>query len=728
MLVTTAVPTGKTGIQVGSFLAGLGSSARARQGLRTCTIFDQRGQHAVTDGWHGLTNRKLNSVLLAAVITCPAAASAQSAETPTSKPVIVVTGRGLDETPATPAYDVQTIDRDRITASASGRIEDVLSDVAGFQQFRRSDSRSSNPSAQGVTLRALGGNATSRALVLLDGVPMADPFFGYIPFSAIVPERLSSIRVTRGGGSGAFGSGAVAGTIELESADAAALGPVSGSLIANDRGGTEVSGTLAPELGSGFALLSGRWDRGPGFFTTPEDQRVPANARSAYDSWSIGLRGAAPLSDQVELQARTLIFDDKRTLRFDGADSTSSGQDASLRLVGRGSWEFDVLAYVQARNFSNVVVSSTRFVPVLDQRRTPSTGLGGKLEVRPPVGGGHVLRVGADYRKSSGELQEDAYSAFTGEITARRRAGGDNGDFGLFIEDDWTLGRLVLTAGARADRWTISDGFFLERDGAGAIASDTSFADRSGWDVSFRGGALYDAGMGLALRAAAYSGVRLPTLNELYRPFVVFPVVTLANEGLENEALRGYELGFDYTPAQDVRFSLTAFDNTVKNAVANVTIGPDLRQRRNVDAVRARGLELAAQASIGEVTMNGSLAWTDAEVEGSGLSAGLDGMRPAQTPALSASATIAYEPSPGWRLATTMRHVGRQFEDDQESDVLPAATTLDAFVQIPLSQRLSLVFRGENLTDTEIVTRNQGGSIDLGVPRTLWAGIRLGQW
>ena len=76
------------------------------------------------------------------------------------------------------------------------------------------------PRAQGATLRALGGNATSRALVLLDGVPMTDPFFGYVPFNAIAPERLASIRVTRGGGSGPFGSGALAGTIELESADA----------------------------------------------------------------------------------------------------------------------------------------------------------------------------------------------------------------------------------------------------------------------------------------------------------------------------------------------------------------------------------------------------------------------------------------------------------------------------------------------------------------------------
>src|SRR5687768_4575398 len=151
------------------------------------------------------------------------------------EPVIVVTGRGLEQTPATPAYDVIEIERDKIVSSASGRIEDVLSSVAGFQQFRRSDSRSSNPSAQGVTLRALGGNATSRAQLLLDAVPQADPFFGYIPFSAIAPERLESIRVTRGGGSGPFGAGALAGAIEFESADAATLGLVSGQASINNR-------------------------------------------------------------------------------------------------------------------------------------------------------------------------------------------------------------------------------------------------------------------------------------------------------------------------------------------------------------------------------------------------------------------------------------------------------------------------------------------------------------
>ena len=671
------------------------------------------------------------SAFLGALATLPlalapvAAWAGEGGEEPVAP--IMVTGQGLRETPATPAYDVTVLTRAALTRAASGRIEDVLSGVAGFQQFRRSDSRSSNPSAQGVTLRALGGNATSRSLVLLDGVPMADPFFGYIPFSALAPERLSSVRVTRGGGSGAFGAGAVAGTIELESAGASELGLLNASALVDDRGETEASATFAPRLGQGFAIVSGRWDRGQGFWTTPRAQRVPASARAKYDSWSGGLRLVAPLTETIELQARGLAFDDERTLRFKGADSTSSGQDASLRLVGRGRWQFDVLAYVLARDFSNIVISSTSFRKTLDQRRTPSTGLGGKLEVRPPLGDDHVARLGIDYRLASGGLQEDAYSAVSGLVTARRRAGGRNGDLGLFAQDDWTLGEaVVLTGGVRADRWTIRDGYFSERNAAGVATITSSFANRSGWDVSVRGGAVAKLGGGVQLRGAGYTGLRLPTLNELYRPFVVFPVATRANAALRNERLRGFEAGIDFTPSPAITLSATAFDNRVRNAIANVTIAPNLRERRNLDAVHAKGIELGAQWRFGKLAFDGSLALTDAQVEASGTSLALDGKRPAQTPKVAASGTLSWSPAQNWRLAATLRRAGRQFEGDLETDALPATTTLDAFAQIPLAGPVLLVLRAENLTGERIVTRNQAGSIDLGVPRTVWAGVRVG--
>ncbi len=649
----------------------------------------------------------------------PSLAWADEAVPSSVTPPIVVTGRGLADAPAAVAYDVQDLARERLLLAASGRIEDALSAAAGFQQFRRSDSRSSNPSAQGITLRALGGNATSRTLLLLDGVPMADPFFGYIPLSALAPERLAAARVTRGGGSGAFGAGAVAGTIDLTSAGPDQLGLLRASALVDDRGESELSATLAPKLGAGYVVASGRWDRGQGFWTTPEDQRVPASVRARYESWSTSLRAVAPLTHDIELQARVAAFNDARTLRFAGADTAANGQDASVRLVGRGAWQFDVLGYVQSRGFNNVVISAKSFLPTLDQRATPSTGAGGKIELRPPVGTAHVLRLGADWRFAEGHTEEDVYTQ--GQISGHRRAGGTNRDLGLFLEDDWTLGPVVLTAGARADRWSVRNGALDQV--LGGNRTSIAYPDRAGWDGSFRGGVVVKLVGGLAARGSAYTGLRQPTLNELYRSFTVFPIVTKANAALENEQLRGFEAGLDWRPARGLSFSATAFDNRVRHAIANVTIAPNLRQRQNVDAIHARGLELGGEVKAGNLSFSGSFAYTDAKVEAPGTA--LDGKRPAQTPKYAASATAAWRPFSDATFALTVRHTGAQFEDDLETDVLHPATTLDAYVQVPVAGPFSLVLRGENLTDETVVTRNSGGSIDLGTPRTLWAGIRV---
>ena len=670
---------------------------------------------------------RLSACVFAIAAAAPLAAQDESAgEEGEPAREIIVTGRGLDPALSSGIYATTTLERDVIVSSPSGRIEDVLRGVAGFQQFRRSDSRSSNPSAQGVTLRALGGNATSRALVLLDGVPLADPFFGYIPLSAVAPETLGSVRVTRGGGSGPFGAGALAGTIELDSADPGSTRPLLANAGVNDRGETEASGVLTQRLGRGFAVASGRWDRGQGFFTTPADQRVPASAHAAFDSWSAALRAAAPLTETVEVQARIGAFRDARTLRFEGANSTSEGQEASIRFVGRGAWQFDALAYVQARDFSNVVISSTRFTPTLDQRATPSTGIGGKFELRPPLLEGHDIRIGADYRRADGEMQEVALNAVSGAVTERRRAGGATSNLGLFIEDDWQIGPLLVNGGLRADRTSITGGFFRAVNAAGTPVNTILAPDRSDWAVSWRAGALVYATRRLDLRAAAYTGLRLPTLNELYRPFVVFPVVTEANAALANERLEGFEVGLDWQPVNALVLSLTAFDNKVENAIANVTIAPNLRRRENLPAIDARGIEASIAAKLGTVSIDGSLAWTDAAVQGKGASAELDGNRPAQTPEFAGTLTLAWRPTAGWQIAATLRHVSAQFEDDRETDSLQPATTIDAFFAVPLGSSWSAILRGENLGDAQIVTRNQAGSIDLGVPRTVWLGLRYG--
>ncbi len=632
----------------------------------------------------------------------------------------------LPPPPAAGAYGGRTIDGSTIDATASGRIEEALARIPGFQQFRRSDSRSANISGQGITLRAIGGNASSRTLLLFDGVPVADAFFGFVPFTALPSGAIASARVTRGSGVGPFGAGAVAGTIELLSRPPDSRPRFDLAAALGSSAAREAALGIALPLGAGHITLDVRHDAGDGFFTTPADQRVAATVAARYAATHVALSAAIPVAASATLQPRIALFRDDRTLRFAGADNSAEGVDASLRLVAGGRWPLEALAYIQMRDFASVVVSSTSFRPTLDQRATPTTGWGGKLEVRAPGSASALLRFGADVRGADGRADEDVLSAISGARTLTRRSGGRSLVIGGFVEGDALLGPLSLTAGARIDHWRLDAGFAEEIRPDGSTQLDARFATRSGTIPSVRGAAAWRVADAMTVRASAYTGFRVPTLNELYRGFTVFPVVTRANAALDPERVRGIEAGVEIVPAGGLTIDITAFDNRLRDAIANVTIGANVRQRRNVAAIAVRGLEATVGVVRGAWRLDGGWAYSDARVQaaaGDSAAAPLDGLRPAQTPRHSGSATIGWAKA-GWLAQIGVRHTGAAFEDDRNSDRLPAATTIDALVRVPIGGGFALVLRAENLADETVVTRNAAGSIDLGAPRILWAGLR----
>ena len=680
----------------------------------------------------------MKTLIAAVALTCPPLAVADEAAP------IVVTGRGLDAPIGIEAYDSVVIPRDRLALNASGRIEDVLADVAGFQQFRRADSRAANPTSQGATLRGIGGNASSRALVLLDGVPQADPFTGYIPYSALRPERLASVRVTRGGGAGAFGVGAVAGTIELASGGPNDLPHLSARVSGGSRNASEVSGGIVERLGGGFASLNAGWDRGDGYVLIPASRRGSADVPARYDAWSAALRGVAPINPDLEVQGSALIFDDHRLRGLAGTASRSRGADASVKLVGRGRWRFEALAYLQERGFRSGFVSTaadrSSTTPTLDQFSTPSTGYGAKIELRPPVGDRNNVRIGADLRGASGQTNE-LFRYVAGTATRIRRAGGTNTTYGGFVEGSAMLGALTLTGGARLDHWSIRGGFLNESViGTGMPTLDIGNADRSGTRPTFRGGAVLKLSDAIELRAAGYTGFRVPTLNELYRPFRVGADATAANDALGLERLKGYEGGINLR-AGPATLGLTAFRNRLAGAIANVTLGvgpgtfPQVgfvatggvfRQRLNVDAIDVKGVEATATVPIGNVRLSASYAYTDARVHASGVALPLDGKRPAQTPEHQGSATIAYMARTGIQASASVRYPGTQYEDDLQTRRLPKALTVDGVVSLPIVGGVRIVARAENLFDESVVSGiSATGVEDLGTPQTFWLGLTV---
>ena len=451
----------------------------------------------------------------------------------------------------------------------------------------------------------------------------------------------------------------------------------------------------------------------------------------------------APIGAVTELQASLSGFHDRRTRGTDFTQNRTNGADASVRLVGRGRWQWSALGYWQWRNlmssFANVSPGRLVAARVSLQDSVPSHGLGGSFEVRPPMPGRIELRVGADARRTDGESRE-FFTYVAGEPTRRRFAGGNSLTCGAFVEATALLSGVTLTGGARLDYWRVSDGHLFEK----IIATeqplrDEKYEQRDGWLPTARAGVLAPLGGGFSAHTAAYLGWRMATLNELFRPFRAGLDATAANPDLDPERLAGAEASVEYSRGP-IRVSVTGFTNRLRDAIANVTLGQgpgvfpgvgfvaaggSFRQRQNVDALKVRGIEVSAEWANGPWAVRAGTSWTHARMQASGAAAFLDGLRPAQTPNFAATLGASWERD-GKGAQLVLRRVGAQFEDDLNSRTLKGATTLDAYASWPLTSRLQLVARGENIADKLVMaTVNGDGSIERATPRTLWIGLRL---
>src|SRR5947199_2373956 len=188
------------------------------------------------------------------------------------------TSTRLVETPTS----VVVLSRDDLNATAAFRTDDMLRQVPGFSLFRRTTSRTANPTAQGVSLRGLGASGASRALVLVDGFPLNDPFGGWVYWNRVPREDIESIEVASGGASHLYGSDALGGVISIlrkpVDTDELSLEAAYGNENTPD-----VSFAGSRRMGQWSGGLSAELFRTEGYIAVPGDQRgvvdTPVNSQ-----------------------------------------------------------------------------------------------------------------------------------------------------------------------------------------------------------------------------------------------------------------------------------------------------------------------------------------------------------------------------------------------------------------------------------------------------------------
>jgi outer membrane receptor protein involved in Fe transport len=633
--------------------------------------------------------------------------------------------RSVDDTPAA----VTVLDRDQLRRSPYAVADELVRTLPSVGTFRRSSSEIADPTSQGLNLRGVGPSGVSRALVLRDGIPVNDPFGGWVYWRALSPLAVDHIELVPSGASALFGNFALGGVLNVISRPvedhAIDLIAAGGSL-----GFERLAARVAQRFGEIGVELTGEGLHTDGYTPIRAAQRGAVDGPAATSHGTVGLRvehvrgdstvHAAVRGFSEHLEAGTQhTTADVRTVTYEaGWGLAREPGKLDLQLFG-GQQRFDQERARVSADRNTAASASTQ--------RTPSDNQGAAATWTARPLGGHTLVVGVDGQRVIGTATDSLTPATVGPMTlVKRAAGGEQRFLGAFVQDAAQLSpALELAAALRLDAWQNLAASRTTTTGSGT-ATTTALADASERQLDPRIGALYHVTSELALRASAYRAFRAPTLNELYRPFQVGTVLTAANDQLRPETLWGGELGTQIA-TREFGLQATAFWNQLRDPIANVTLAQPLdgatRQRQNLGSTRIAGLDLDLtwrpaddwMVRLGHTFSDGYVATAPAQPE-------LVGKRLAQDPHHRAIAAVTYSDLGIATIVAQVRYLGPQFEDDLNTQPIGAVMLVDARAERSLGGGFALFGSGQNLFDRRYLVGRAGIDTE-GAPRTFELGV-----
>ena len=513
---------------------------------------------------------------LLALLPSPQAA-AEEGPGPQLPAVTVSAGRGS----ALQDLDVSTtvIDRDEVRQAPQATTEQLVNRIPGVFTLNQPGGQM-HPTAQVFSIRGFGTTTNVNTLVMVDGVPVNDPFFRTVDWGQIPKESTERIEVIRGGGATSlWGNLAMGGVVNIVTREpqpgerrvSASYGSFDSStldgavtLLANDR--------LRLGLDAGLASSDGYWQV-PAQFRNP----YMATTTSRADNLSLGavftpspasryyLKAIAHRSQEHGL-VWSIAGNEWHNHRIVAGGTTRLDAGGSVNLAAwLGRAGMDTTNAGQTPAFSIFAPQAgVPFVSQVEQARYRSAG--GSAFYQRDIGTLKDLKIGLDLRTIKADDTLDLFgpAAQTAAIVAR----GEHRFAGVFAQGTWRPEKtpLDVTVGLRQDYWQAAnagvEGIILS---SGSLLSNP-LADTRYHRFDPRIGLRYFATPELIVRAAAYRNFAAPGMNQMYRSFVSGTSYTATNPDLVPQTNVGKEIGLDYARA-GLDLSLTLFDNALEHFI-----------------------------------------------------------------------------------------------------------------------------------------------------------------
>ncbi|MGH9916671.1 MAG: TonB-dependent receptor, partial [Pyrinomonadaceae bacterium] len=362
------------------------------------------------------------------------------------------------------AASVRLIDNEALTSTSALTVDDALRQVPGVILFRRTGSRTANPTSQGVSLRGVGASGASRALVFYDDVPLNDSFGGWVYWSRVPRVSIDRIEVLRGGASNLYGSAALGGVVQVISRDNQTLFRHDSDLNQDYVLSLESSyGTqTTPDASIYIGGRIGRWSEwsgsiaAEGFYTNgyipveaSERGFVDTPAASKHTTLNVTLNRS--FNNHTNIFVRGSIFGEARRNGTPLQDNRTHLRELSIG----ADWTFNQLGDFKIRASINDQVYDQSFSTISADRNSETLIRGQRVPAQSTsffsqwsknLRTRHQLVAGFDIRNVRATSDEQAFVA--GLLSSLQSAGGKNLIYGIFALETWRLtNRIILSLG-----------------------------------------------------------------------------------------------------------------------------------------------------------------------------------------------------------------------------------------------------------------------------------------
>ncbi|MET0856006.1 MAG: TonB-dependent receptor [Telluria sp.] len=493
------------------------------------------------------------------------------------------------------------VSQEQIRSSPAQTVDQLLRDIPGMN-FTAVPAGSSDPTGHQTKMRGLGN---AKVLMLLDGVPMHDPFYLTTQWFKVPMANIERIEILRGGNSSLWGNMAVAGVVNIVTKrPRASAGEVQVSA------GTQ--GTWNVAMSRDFVLsdsvrmnLSADLYHTDGYQATPAAYlyRFPQRRATSADNRNVSLTVHVQPNETLRGYVRLGYHEQDQQIGYQYGENLQKSPDIAVhvekKLPGRANlaasaWSqyvaFDKLngnscyhqggtscltsssaALTPARVNDNVVQFYSQQGTL--RYRESGSSLIYSTRLSPTW---YALTMGADYRRLSASDTEVFFntpaspSAPQGNPDSATAGEGVQSFYGLFGQlKAAPVNALDITFSARFDRYALDHRSNRRILASGAASGGALPAtSKAALDPSIA--ARYELNDTLSLRGAVYKAFRAPGFNNLTRTFGTGTSTTIANPDLAPETLRGMEAGADYR-AGAITAGVTYFRYNISDMIAVFT-------------------------------------------------------------------------------------------------------------------------------------------------------------